>query len=121
MMGSGTTGTEVIKLKSGGLCQAAESHGKNGGRVAISYKLPADDSFSFAVWELWMGSGMPFMLKYARGIPNYNATGGMESCRSGYKIDSSAVAPVYGCLVIEPHCQLIWIRDCLPDPVISIL
>ena len=58
------------KPKSGRLCQAAESHGKNGGRVAISYKLPADDSFSFAVWELWVGSGMPFMLKYARGIPN---------------------------------------------------
>jgi hypothetical protein len=58
------------KPKSGRLGQTAESHGQNGGRAAISYKFPADDGFSFAVWELWVGSGMPFMLKYARGIPN---------------------------------------------------
>jgi hypothetical protein len=58
------------KPKSGWFGQTAESHGKDGGRVAIPYKFPANDSFSFAVWELWMRSGMPFMLKYARRVPN---------------------------------------------------
>src|SRR3712207_2847629 len=39
----------------------------------------------------------------------------MKSCRSGYKIDCPAIAAIDDCLVIEPHCQLFWICDCLPD------
>ena len=39
------------EAKSGRLGQAAESQRKDGARVAISYKFPADDSFSFAVWQ----------------------------------------------------------------------
>jgi hypothetical protein len=58
------------KPKSGRLGQTAESQGKDGGRIAIPYKFPTDDSFSFAFWELWVRSGMPFMLKHARGVPN---------------------------------------------------
>src|SRR5918999_4538791 len=53
------------ETKSGRLGQAAESEGKDGTRVAITYEFPADDSFSFALWQLWVRSGMPFMLKHA--------------------------------------------------------
>src|SRR5919109_1756520 len=39
----------------------------------------------------------------------------MESCGPGYEINSPTIAAVDDCLVIEPHCQLLWICYCLPD------
>ncbi len=58
------------KTKSGRLGQAAESQGKDGARVTISYKFPADDSINFAVWQLRVRSGVPLMLEHTRRIPN---------------------------------------------------
>ena len=58
------------EAKSRRLGQAAESQSKDGTRVAITYKFPADDSFSFTLRQLWVRSGMPFMLKHAGRIPN---------------------------------------------------
>src|SRR5829696_7240737 len=58
------------EAKSGRLGQAAESQVKDSTRVAIPYEFPADDSFSFALRQLWVRSGMPFMLKHAGRIPN---------------------------------------------------
>jgi len=49
------------------LAQAAECHGKSCVRVAIPYKFPMDDGFNFAVRQLWVRSGVPFMLKHAGG------------------------------------------------------
>src|ERR687890_188504 len=39
----------------------------------------------------------------------------MESCWPGYKIDHPTIAAIDDCLVVEPHCQLFWICDRLPD------
>ena len=58
------------EAKSGRLGQAAESQRKDSARVAITYEFPADNSFSFALWQLRVRSGMPFMLKHLRRIPN---------------------------------------------------
>lgn len=44
------------KPKSGRLGQTAESQGKDGGRIAIPYKFPTDDSFSFAFGSCGCGA-----------------------------------------------------------------
>src|SRR5919112_5335054 len=58
------------ETKSGLLGQAAESQVKDGTRVTVTYKLPADDSFRFPVWQLRVRSGVPLVLKHARRVPN---------------------------------------------------
>src|SRR5919197_4605657 len=58
------------EAKSGRLGQAAESQCEDCARIAIPYKFPADDSINFAVWQLWVRTGVPFMLEHTRRIPN---------------------------------------------------
>src|SRR5213594_2973881 len=58
------------ETKSDRLGQPAECQAKDGARVAITYKFPADNSFSFAPRQLWVRSNMPFVLKHARRVPN---------------------------------------------------
>src|SRR5918995_383454 len=39
----------------------------------------------------------------------------MKSCGPGYKIDCPAISAIDDCLVVQPHFQLFWICNCLPD------
>jgi hypothetical protein len=58
------------ELKSCGFGKAAKSQRKDGARIAITYKFPADDSFGFAVWQLRVRSGVSLMLEHTRRVPN---------------------------------------------------